>query len=366
MSPKPPVASASLSEDDIVDAVANIDANIAALLQSRIEQLSCFAGTDDAAKVSQAIASVQMKVAMRRDNLLKNGADTRAIFQAADVLCRSEIAPVTVAFLGPLGTYTHDAAVQHFGVGVEAMPVEAFAGIFQAVENGDADFGVAAIENSTEGAVNQTHDLLIDSDVSICGEVRLRIRHCLMSQHDNLANIKSVHAHPQALAQCRKWLTEHLPGAELISESSNAAAAELAADNADGVAAIASASAAERYNLQRLANGIEDVTNNTTRFIVIGRHKPAPTGHDASSLLISAPHKPGGLRRILQPLEDAGVSMTRIESRPGRTQLWEYVFFIDVRGHCDDPSLAAVLQQLQEETPLVRVLGSYPRAEPPS
>ena len=272
--------------------------------------------------------------------------------------------PVKAVFLGPEGTYTHDAALQFFGPAMHATPAQSFADIFSAVENGACDYGVAPIENSTEGAVNQTHDLLIESQMQICGEVRLRIRHCLMSQTNALKDIRTVHAHPQSLAQCRQWLNKHLPGVQCVSESSNAAAAEHAAKTkaGEGVAAIASASAAKRYGLSLLTEGIEDVANNTTRFIVIGRDEPAPTGNDATSLLISAPHKPGGLRRMLQPLEDSGVSMTRIESRPTRTQMWEYVFFIDVNGHCKDEKLSKVLQQLQEESPLVRVLGSYPKA----
>jgi len=294
---------------------------------------------------------------------IENRMATESIFREIDSHCRRDAEPVKVAFLGPLGTYTHDAALQAFGAGMQVEAVESFVDIFNAVENKTCDYGVAPIENSTEGAVNQTYDLLIDRNVQICGEVSLRIHHCLMSQHNNLKDIREVHAHPQALAQCRQWLNKHLPNVELVSESSNAAAANNAVEAKAGVAAIASALAAERYGLNLLVKGIEDVSNNTTRFIVIGRHQPAPTGNDATSLLISAPHKPGGLRRMLQPLEDAGVSMTRIESRPSRTQLWEYVFFIDVSGHSKEAKLNAVLLQLQDETPLVRVLGSYPKGE---
>jgi len=183
-----------------------------------------------------------------------------------------------------------------------AQPLDSFVEIFDAVESGAADFGVAPIENSTEGAVNQTHDLLIDRNVQICGEVRLRIRHCLMTSAASLAEVRAVHAHPQALAQCRQWLSKHLPKVEQVGEASNAAAAQSAAEAS---AAIASESAAARYQVEPLARSIEDVSNNTTRFVIIGRHQPKPTGNDATSLLISAPHKPGGLRRMLQPLEDA-------------------------------------------------------------
>jgi len=329
MSPKIPDASSALTNAEIGDALESIDRDIAELLANR-------------AKLAARLSVTHVP---------PDPSSTRAFD-----------GPVDVAFLGPLGTYTHDAAKQLYGASMNAMPVDSFAEIFASVENGSADFGVAAIENSTEGGVNQTNDLLMSSDVHICGEVRLRIRHCFMSQSASIKDIKVVHAHPQSLGQCRQWLDANLPGVELVSESSNAAAADVAKLQGEGVAAIASESAAERYELNLLAQGIEDIANNTTRFIVIGREQAAPTGNDMTSLLIGAPHKPGGLRRMLQPLEDAGLSMTRIESRPGKTEMWVYVFFIDVDGHCQDPGFTDVLEKMREETPLVRVLGSYPRA----
>ena len=338
MPPKAPKVGAELTKAEIEEAIASVDSHIAELRQTR----------------AQWVARLSNKSVTSEASGSSNIADTT----------RELSAPLKVVFLGPLGTYTHDAALQRYGPSMQAQAVESFTEIFSAVENGTADYGVAPIENSTEGAVNQTHDLLIESQVQICGEVRLRIRHCLLSQAGALKDVRIVHAHPQSLGQCRQWLDEHLPGVQCVSESSNAAAANHAAQSSagDGVAAIASASAAERYSLQLLTEGIEDISNNTTRFIVIGRDQPEPSGNDATSLLVSAPHKPGGLRRMLQPLEDAGVSMTRIESRPACTQMWEYVFFIDVNGHCKDPKLSNVLQQLQEESPFVRVLGSYPKA----
>lgn len=342
MPPKLPDEGTPVSADDVRAALTDIDERIAALKQLRADWVSRAANRSD-----------------------KNDASAPSSQHST---------PVKVAFLGPLGTYSHDAALQMYGEAMQAMPVEGFNEIFAAVESGEADFGVAPIENSTEGAVNQTHDLLVQSNVHIGGEIRLRIQHCLLSSCDDLSAITAVHAHPQSLAQCRQWLNANLPGVELISESSNAAAAEAAASASTSaatsatnlapkrIAAIASASAGTRYGLNALAQGIEDITNNTTRFIVIGLQPSAPTGQDVTSLLMSASHKPGGLRRMLQPLEDAGVNMTRIESRPARTQMWEYVFFIDVTGHHEDEKLSTVLKTLKEETPLLRVLGSYPRA----
>ncbi len=388
MPPRLPDESIEVSDAEISDALAAIDQSILEQLQLRAawlarssaakpaEDSDATAGsvTDLASQATQRITDVlatakatrvQYHAALSEQREFDTRTATESVFRDIDALCRGQLAPVKVAFLGPLGTYTHDAANHQFGAAMQAIPVDSFAEIFAAVENGSVDYGVAPIENSTEGAVNQTHDLLVTSQLHICGEVRLRIRHCLMSQCESPSDIRAVHAHPQSLAQCRDWLNAQLPGVELVSEPSNAAAAQLAkqADANSGVAAIASESAADRYGLHLMAKGIEDTANNTTRFIVLGRHQPAPTGDDATSLLISAPNKPGGLRRMLQPFEDAGVSMTRIESRPARTQMWDYVFFIDVSGHCQDEHFANVLQQLKEETPLVRVLGSYPRAK---
>lgn len=189
----------------------------------------------------------------------------------------------------------------------------------------------------------------------------MRIQHGLLSQADALQDITEVHAHPQALAQCLHWLNANLPGAKRISESSNAAAAKLALETPH-IAAIAGETAAQLYGLRTLAKGIEDEKNNTTRFLVVGDQEVPPSGEDSTMLLIAAPHRPGGLKELLEPLEAAGVSMTRIESRPSRSALWEYVFFIDVNGHQHDDNLAPLLIQLRELAPLMKVLGSYPRA----
>lgn len=267
--------------------------------------------------------------------------------------------PMRVAYLGPEGTYSHAAADRHFGHAVETMPEPGIAEIFRAVESGRVRFGVVPVENSTEGAINLTLDLLTQTSLRVCGELSLRIQHCLMSKMQSLSDITAVHAHPQALAQCWHWLNANLPHAERVSESSNAAAAKLAL-NTPGIAAIAGESAADLYQLNTLEYGIEDEKNNTTRFLVIGDQDIPASGDDSTLLLVAAPHRPGGLRELLQPLEDAGVSMTRIESRPSRSAIWEYVFFIDVNGHQSDATLAPVLEQLRELAPLVKVLGSYP------
>lgn len=268
---------------------------------------------------------------------------------------------LTIGYLGPQGTYSEEATLKHFGRSVVGVPFSGIADIFGAVEAGEVRFGVVPVENSTEGTINHTLDLLMQTPLRICGEVQLRIQHQLLSKHTSLDEIKAVHAHPQSLAQCRGWLDANLPDAKRVSESSNAAAAAIAVED-ESVAAIAGETAGLRFKLNTLARNIEDIKTNTTRFLVIGDQDVPPSGDDATSLLISAPHKPGGLRRMLKPMEEAGVSMTRIESRPGRTAMWEYVFFIDVKGHQADATLVPVLEQLREEAVGLRVLGSYPRA----
>jgi len=217
------------------------------------------------------------------------------------------------------------------------------------------------VENSSEGVVTHTLDSFLDSPLKICGEIALRIRHNLLALATSVDSITTVMAHSQSLAQCRKWLSEHLPGRELQSVNSNAEAAERAAADAR-VAAIASRDAGELYRLGILASNIEDDPGNTTRFLVIGNRVPGASGDDKTSLLVSSANKPGALYRLLEPLARNQVSMTRIESRPSRKGLWQYVFFIDIEGHCEEPKIREVLAELEKEATLVKLLGSYPRA----
>ena len=291
-----------------------------------------------------------------------DGKAVRRVFREILSASHALVRPLRVAYLGPEGTYSQAATDRHFGHAVETVPEKAIPDIFRAVESGRAAFGVVPVENSTEGTVNHTLDLLMETPLRICGEVRLRIEHRLLARPGTaLGDVRRVHAHPQALAQCRRWLDAHLGDVERVAESSNAAAAGIATSE-PGAAAIAGEAAAERYALATLEAGIEDVKTNTTRFLVIGDRNLAPSGADTTSLLLSVPHRPGGLRQTLEPFETAGLSLTRIESRPARAGLWEYVFFVDVSGHRDEPTLAAVLERLVHELPLLRVLGSYPTA----
>ncbi|MBX2825418.1 MAG: prephenate dehydratase [Gammaproteobacteria bacterium] len=269
--------------------------------------------------------------------------------------------PLQVAYLGPEGTFTHAAALKHFGSSIQGKPCDDIGEIFKSVQTGATRFGVVPVENSTQGMISHTLDLLTDTTLNVCGECRLRIEHNLLSNADSLQNIRSVHAHPQALAQCRHWLDANLPHATRENSASNASAAESVQSDTTA-AAIASLTAAELYKLAVLEKNIEDLTTNTTRFFIIGTIDVPPSGKDATSLLTSVPHRPGGLRQLLKAFEDAGVSMTRIESRPSRSSMWEYNFFIDIDGHKNDPGLAEVLDDMARETHFFRVLGSYPSA----
>jgi len=358
----------STSQDDIHSTLKSIDEQIQALITKRAEASQQIAALKHGLPESQTTNDFQpamdlqiLRQVTARNNGPVSDASLQRIFREILSASAALEEPLRVAYLGPEGTYSHTAADTYFGHAVQTRPEPGIADIFNAVEAGRAKFGVVPVENSTEGAVNQTLDLLTQTTLRVCGEVRLRIQHCLLSNGSTLDAINEVHAHPQALAQCKRWLSANLPGAAQISESSNAAAAKLAIERHD-IAAIAGETAADLYSLTTMVKGIEDEKNNTTRFLVIGNQSVSPSGDDATMLLVSAPHRPGGLRGLLGPLEAAGVSMTRIESRPSRSALWEYVFFINVNGHEHDSKLSGVLKQLREFAPLVKVLGSYPRA----
>lgn len=269
--------------------------------------------------------------------------------------------PLPVAYFGPVGTFTHLAAIQRFGSSAEFIATKTILDVFEEVERGRAEYGVVPVENSTEGAVNPTLDRLIDSDVLICGEVRLEVRQHLLSRATDLARIKTVCSHPQPLAQCRLWLAEHLPEVAVEEVASTATAAALAA-NDPTVAAIASELAARLYDVPVLRSRIEDSPNNSTRFLVIGRRPMGPTGRDKTSILFSMRNEAGALYRILEPFAVQGLNLTKIESRPTKRRPWEYVMFIDFEGHRDTPTVEAVLTQIRERTLFFRILGSYPAA----
>ena len=307
-------------------------------------------------------AEVLRKAVERNRGPLRNDEIVR-LFREIMSACLAQQEPLKVAFLGPEGTFTQAAVLKHFGSSVRALPLPAIDEVFREVEGGIADFGVVPIENSTEGTVNHTLDMFLGSGLKICGEVELRVQHHLLGRMSTLGDIKRVCAHAQALAQCRGWLDEHLPEPERVAVSSNAEGARRSRDER-GTAAIASRAAAEIYGLTLLAEEIEDRSDNTTRFLVIGRKLFASSGADRTTLLVSASgtDDPGALFRLLEPFAEHGINMTRIESRPSHKRKWDYVFFIDVEGHVSDAPLAKALASLEARASLFKVLGSYPRA----
>jgi chorismate mutase/prephenate dehydratase len=269
--------------------------------------------------------------------------------------------PLEVAFLGPEGTFTQQAAFKHFGHAVKTVPVATINEIFNAVETQLCPFGVVPVENSTEGVISHTLDRLLVSPLKICGEVEIRVHQNLLSLAENLADITTVYSHQQSLAQCRQWLDKHLPHAQRAAVNSNAEAARLAAAN-KGVAAIAGIAAAEVYQLPVIEKNIEDIANNTTRFIIVGQQISTSTGKDKTSLVVSTGNKPGALHRMLEPFATFGVDMVNIESRPSHQGLWDYVFFIDIQGHANDSAVAQALVSLRDKVNMLKILGSYPKA----
>jgi len=285
------------------------------------------------------------------------------LFREIMSACLAQEEPLKVAFLGPEGTFTQTAVLKHFGHSVRALALATVDEVFQEVQAGSADFGVVAIENSSEGVITNTLDRFLASPLHICGEVELRIHHCLMGAMGSLEGVVRVCAHSQALGQCRGWLNTHLPAAERVPVASNAEGARRARDE-QGTAAIAGEIAAEVYGLAILAREIEDREDNATRFLVLGRKLLARSGDDRTTLLVSAADTrvPGALQQLLEPLAANGISLSRIESRPSQRRNWDYVFFIDIDGHAEDAHVRTALAALEQRASLFRVLGSYPRA----
>ena len=306
-------------------------------------------------------AQVLKRIQSLNQGLLPNEAVAR-LFREIMSECLAVERPLTIAYLGPEGTFTQLAAIKHFGHAAHTQACISVEDAFRLVEARQADYVVAPIENSTEGAVGQTLDLLVRSPLKACGEVILRIHHHLLSQNTDLSQIKQVCAHPQALAQCHEWLNKNLPvGVKRIPVSSNAEGARMAGEDPT-IAGIASQAAAEQYGLVKIATNIEDEPNNTTRFLVLGYQDTDLSPQDKTSLIVSVPHKAGTVYNLLKIFADHGVSMTKFESRPSRTGLWEYVFFIDIEGHQKQVNVAEALTALDAGSSFIKVVGSYPVA----
>ncbi|BCO26570.1 P-protein [Rhodoferax lithotrophicus] len=310
-------------------------------------------------------AQVIQTLQSANDGALKNES-VAVIWREIMSACRALEAPQRVAFLGPRGTFTEEAALRFFGSSIQRIPCTNFDEVFHATTSGAAEYGVVAVENSTEGVVTRSLDLLLNSPLHIVGEISLLVRHHLLRTTASLEGIEVVLAHPQALAQCQDWLTIHLPHAERRAVSSNAEGARLAATN-PAWAGIASERAGSEFGLHIASHAIQDDAFNRTRFVVVCLPSvlPAPvaTGKDCTSLVVSVPNKPGAVHDMLVPLKTHGVSMTRFESRPARSGQWEYYFYIDLQGHPSQPHVAAALKDLEGLCAFYKVLGTYPLAD---
>ena len=305
-------------------------------------------------------AQVLRKVVDRNDGPLSDEVLVR-LFREVMSACLAQQEPLKIGYLGPEGTFSQQAVHKHFGHSAHGLPLASIEEVFQEVAAGNADFGVVPVENSGQGTIQVTLDLFLTSPLRICGEVELRVHQYLLSRSGRLDDVERVFGHPQALAQTSGWLRTHLRGVEKVPMSSNAEGARRAR-GADDAAAIAGETAALVYGLKKIAGPIEDRSDNTTRFLVIGRESFPSSGHDRTSLLVFIRDRPGALYGVLEPLARRGISMNRIESRPAHGHLWQYAFFIDVAGHRDESPLKDALDEIAEKGDEVRVLGSYPVA----
>ncbi|MFK8018220.1 MAG: prephenate dehydratase [Pseudomonadales bacterium] len=284
------------------------------------------------------------------------------IFREIISACLALEKPTEVAYFGPEGTYTHQAALKHFGQSAVVLAYPSISSVFSQVEDGHSKYGVVPVENSTEGMVTHTLDSFAKSRLKICGEVELRIHHqLLIASGSNVSALKTVCGHQQALAQCQTWLSTHWPHLEQEAVSSNATAAQMAASD-PSVAAIASSMAAELYGLHCVASNIEDLSDNTTRFLVLASKDVPPSGDDKTSVIVATRNKPGALFKLLEPFDREGIMLTRIDTRPSPSETWAYLFFIEFEGHQTDPKIAKILPELEEHSVMVKLLGSYPRA----
>jgi chorismate mutase/prephenate dehydratase len=309
-------------------------------------------------------AQVLSRMAAANPGPLPDDAVT-GVFRQIMSACLALERRLSIGYLGPAGTFSHAAVHKHFGEFVDAVPYASIDEVFRAAESGQVDYAVVPVENSTEGAVGRTLDLIAQTPLAICGEAKLRVQQHLMTREPALAGVSRVYSHAQSLAQCTRWLARNLPQASRVPVASNAEAARLAGAEA-GTAAIAGENAAAIHDVPILVRNIEDEPNNTTRFWVLGPHAAGASGHDQTSVVIACPNKPGALVAVLEPFARHGVSMSRVESRPSRVELWEYLFFVDVAGHASDARVAAALADLRAIAPHVKLLGSYPAPILPS
>ena len=345
-------------------AIDQVDARIVKLLNERI-RLVLDIGRLKRKSGEEIYAPHRERAVLQRICRLNKGPITheslRAIYREVMSSALAVEKSMTIAYLGPEATFTHQAALQRFGNSLRYAPLKTITDVFSEVTKRRADFGVVPIENSTEGVVAHTLDMFFESDLKIVAQIVLPVQHCLLS-HARPDQIKRLYIHPQTLAQCRSWLQKHYPAAEIIETSSNARSAELAAREKQA-GAIAGLLAAEKYKLPVLEHDIQDNAANATRFLVLGRQCGLPSGHDRTSIMFCIADKPGALHSSLAPFRRYKLNMTKIESRPSKRKAWEYFFFVDLDGHAKDAKVTKALAQLAEHCVFVKVLGSYPNVE---
>jgi len=347
------------------DKIDKIDAEILKSLNNRAKVVLDVAHLKRDTKTKFYVPNREQKIVDRLKKLNKGpfpDSALRPLFREIMSASLSLEEPLKVAFLGPEATFTHLAALRHFGSSVAFAPNSSIRSVFESVDTGKAEFGVVPIENSNEGVVSYTLDTFMDYDLMIHAEVMLEVSHNLMSKSGDMKKIKKIYSHPQAAAQCRGWLEANLPNIPVVEASSTAKAAEFAA--VDGkVAAIASELAAKMHDLHFVERNIEDNRRNFTRFLVISGESPPKTGKDKTSIMFSVKDKPGALFDILYPYKKAGINLSKIESRPSKRKAWEYIFFVDMEGHYEDRKISNAINEMKEHCLFLKVLGSYPCSE---
>src|SRR3989338_7607232 len=355
-----------MSLEDIRKKIDALDEKIISLLNQRT-QLALEIGKLKQAKDSEVYAPArESEIYQKIDSLAKGPLSNEALKSIYREIMSASLAmekAVSVAYLGPEATFTHLASLSKFGSSVRYVPCTSITEVFAEVDHKRVDYGVIPVENSIEGAVSHSLDMFIDSELKICSEVLFEISHNLMA-HCDLKSIKRIYSNPQVFGQCRLWLEQNLPKAELRESTSTSQAAQRARDE-DGAAAIASKLAATLYNLNILAEGIEDLAHNVTRFLVVGRQMAARTKNDKTSIVVSIKDKVGALYEMLDPIRKNGVNMTKIESRPSKKKAWDYYFFIDMEGHAEDAPVKKTLKAIEERVRFLKVLGSYPQVRTP-
>ena len=348
------------------DSIDSLDEELLQLINKRasfaVEVANIKEGLGDNTYFKPEREAQILRSVMKRNNGPLRNEEIARLFREIMSACLALEQPLKVVFLGPEGTFTQQAAIKHFGHSAITKSMNAIDEVLREVGAGSANYGVVPVENSTEGVINHTLDAFLASSLKICGEVELRIHHNLLVGHNTHTDkITRVYSHAQSLAQCRQWLDANYPNVERVAVSSNADAAKRINGEWNS-AAIAGDMAAELYGLDKLSEKIEDRPDNSTRFLIVGREDVLPSGDDKTSIIVASKNQPGALYKLLAPFYEGAIDLTRVETRPSREGKWSYVFFIDFKGHKDDPKIVKVFSELSKNTTDLRVLGSYPKA----